>query len=365
MVRCVGSGRRVRWGLTGLVVASVALGLVTSGLRAEPVHRRAVVLVDRASGRVDRSFPDFDATTAVAALGGGFIVGSDYLKGLVRLTSEGRRDRAWSAVALRRSTVLQLERSGRTVIARAVSARGGRQVVEVVAVDVQSAGLLWRHTIAVPVGVFARVSSDVATLGGRVFVVGGFTSIAGVPRRFIAALDARSGRVLPWTGPRFTGVPRPRSPRVAAAGSRIYVAGDLAFPTILALDARSGRADRWRPRTRREIDSDNSLFATRKWVISGGQGGLEVFRASDGGRVAWPPVIGSAITFATDRERLYVGGNLQFRFVGGGLNNLAALDPRTGRLLAWAPQIADVVSISEVVENGDRVLVVGDYWDVG
>ena len=90
-----------------------------------------------------------------------------------------------------------------------------------------------------------------AASGSTIFVGGGYTRIGGQPRRYIAAVDARTGLPTAWN-PVSSG-DFPAVYVLAVSGSTVYAAGQFTHiggrqrHYVAALNARTGRALPWNP----------------------------------------------------------------------------------------------------------------------
>jgi hypothetical protein len=145
-----------------------------------------------------------------------------------------------------------------------------------------------------PIGVVSSLA-----LAGRTLYVGGkFLEIAGVPRPFLAAVEANTGALLDWT-------PNPNGPVMALAihAGRLYVGGRFTSiggaerRNVAALDMNTGAPTPWRP--------DAS---------------------------------GAVLAFGFSGRTVFVGG--EFDDVGGQIrNSIAALDAETGAATSWNAQL--------------------------
>lgn len=103
--------------------------------------------------------------------------------------------------------------------------------------------------------------------GGRVRAGGAFTTLGGLPRNFIGAVDAP--RALPWDV-----IPGPTTrSRVAVDGNSVYAggaftnAGGAARNRIAALDVTTGAATAWDPSASNAV---YSLAVSNGTVLAGG-----------------------------------------------------------------------------------------------
>jgi hypothetical protein len=174
--------------------------------------------------------------------------------------------------------------------------------------------------------------------GSTLYVAGEFGSIAGVRRDGLAAIDARSGAVLPW------------NPNLACAAlelcwTAIAAAGDTVFR------GRSG--PEYSPRVENgAVLAVGAADAKVRWQIP-----LSVPRVlidDLNGYVLEPAVAALAPAGST----LYVGGT--FTSLGGVQRmHTAALDAATGTVLPWHPRFTDVEQVVGSIAVGATNLTIG------
>jgi hypothetical protein len=196
-------------------------------------------------------------------------------------------------------------------------------------------------------GGFGGGVGAIASSGDMVYVGGGFTSIGGQARSFLAALDATTGAASPWN-------PSPDEDvlAIAVSGSSVYVGGNFATvggqarSTIAALDAATGGATSWNPGGDGVV---NALALSGSTVYVGGifwnMGGqprrcLAALDAATGAATAWNPdpddeLPGPQVkALAVRGTTVYVGGG--FSRIGGRPRScLAAVDRITGTATDW------------------------------
>ncbi|HEX6680192.1 MAG TPA: PQQ-binding-like beta-propeller repeat protein [Gaiellaceae bacterium] len=146
----------------------------------------------------------------------------------------------------------------------------------------------------------------IARLGGRLYIAGWFGKVDGRPSPGLAALDARTGRLLrDWR-------PRPR-PRYCSGCSDVTALGagrGLVFAgvpgAVLALDPRSG-ITRWRARVPGSEVNSLALAGQRLYVA--GDFGLRALDAATGRQLrSWsPPSTQSGVTAAQSGGRVLIG----------------------------------------------------------
>jgi hypothetical protein len=212
--------------------------------------------------------------------------------------------------------------------------------------------------------------------GNTVYVCGGFATIAGKPRQYIAALDGTTGEALDWDA-HADGLVAP----LAIHGNVLYVGGGFshvggkARQNIAALDAKTGNATSWNPA------ADGWVSAVSLWgkrVYAGGSfdhiGGkartaLAELDPETGLATDWNPIlpVASSEVGAMDVHggRLYFGG--QFNGVDGeSRHSLAAFDLRTGFLMDWNPpwrSVPNHVPIIYALKVDGRSIYVGGQFD--
>ena len=213
--------------------------------------------------------------------------------------------------------------------------------------------------------------------GNTVYVNGGFATISGKSRQYIAALDAETGEALDWDA-HSNGLVAP----LAIRGNILYVGGLFSQiggqprNNIAALNAKTGAATPWNP------DANGgawSVVARGKHVYVGGS-----FSHIGGQRRSLIAELDSETGLATEwdvsaqgpgapypyvapmllhGDRLYVGGS--FTAIGGqARNGLAAIDLHSGDLTDWDPQPSAAYCLPEisVLRGEGHSLYVGGYF---
>jgi len=227
--------------------------------------------------------------------------------------------------------------------------------------------------------------------GGTLYVAGDFSVIDGEPRTRLAAFDATTGDLLAWA-PVPSGTVGPYSgPNViglAAVGDTVFVGGNfaqingVARAGLAAVDGRTGQLLGWYPGPAN--DEVDVLTARRGIIYLGGYftsvAGQPRNRAAAvdlpvGTLLPWSPNVTGPDDAYVGPPRLaaivvgdsavYLGG--QFLSVGGVARNaLAAVDPDSGRALAWNPGTANNFSypypyVQSLALQDDTVYVGGNF----
>lgn len=187
----------------------------------------------------------------------------------------------------------------------------------------------------------------------------------------MAALDARTGRLLDWQAPLGGSSDGARLSvhALELGGSRLYVGGNFTSvggrerSGFAAFDADSGALLPWK---RHFGGGSGEILATHGQVITGGPESSWHFDAASartGRRLAWTSRLrGTATEFAVAGAILYLGGGPREGFgtvAGRPRRNLAAFDLSTGRFTSWAPRLAVDVTVNDIIPSGDQVLVIG------
>lgn len=189
-----------------------------------------------------------------------------------------------------------------------------------------------------------NISGPVLTLtrvGNVLYVGGSFTRIgaglAGSARTNVAAINAVSGAVLPWS-PNPNGVVR----AIATFGSRVFVGGSYTLisgesrTNLAALDAVSGSVTDWDPRVEGRV---NALqYVDDELIVGGSFSNISGVPRQNLAKVdpfsdtvsAWAPNPDGPVNAVLKLDRrVYVGGS--FTNISGAVRrNFSSLDPVTG-----------------------------------
>ena len=233
--------------------------------------------------------------------------------------------------------------------------------------------------------------------GGKIFAGGTFDSIDGMSRHRIAALDAVTGSISPWN-PSVNGTIR----AIVVSENTVYVGGTFTSAggknrnNIAALDASTGTATNWNPDANKPVRtlavSAGVVYAGGYFSTIGGQSrsriaALDVVSGlptpwnpnATGGKnhTILQPNFNAGETSINDIEvygnTVYVCGF--FTSIGGqSRNNLAALDPATGKASMWNPPVqayfGPIMFLPEDVllglsPNNNKVYISGEFSSVG
>jgi outer membrane protein assembly factor BamB len=342
------------------VVAFASFGCAGGSRNADTRRANApcpsAALVSARSGEVLRVFGAgaLPGTYAVAdGRGGWFVAGTG---GVVRLRGDGHVDRGWHAELPRPLLPLW-----------AVARSGARVYVtdrfRVIALDAATGGRLWssQRVDAAGYGYRNGITALSATRMA-VFAGGQFGRVGGVRRTALAALDARSGRVLQWP------MPPLRYPHattyatvLTAAGGRLYVGGNFGYvgrtprPGIAAVSLRNGRLLPFAPSS---VERIASIAVSGPTVFIGGTFTGGAFDAVTGRPLPWSRRVSGAGALTVGGSTLFLGGDLRSRI---GAHNLEAIDIATGRPRAWAPKLARYVSVGTLAVSGGKIFVGGSF----
>lgn len=218
----------------------------------------------------------------------------------------------------------------------------------------------------------------IAISGSTVYASGSFTSIGGQARNGLAALDAGTAEASAWnpnlnlnTNPGET----TEVPALDVSGATVFVGGDftsvggMSRTDLAAIDTTTGEATAWNPGLtpyfsfpsvgespiRALAVAGGVVYVGGTFSSAGGQprGDLAALDATTGAATSWNPGVSSASSENTTVGALiatpstvYVGGS--FTTLGGSArSDLGALSTSTGLATAWNPQLTAVKADTE------------------
>lgn len=201
------------------------------------------------------------------------------------------------------------------------------------------------------------VVGRIAVGGDRVFVAGGFSQIHDwIPRASFAAIDLRTGAVLPWA-PTTDGY---STTGFGVIGNTVYISGDfeqvdgVARHHIGAVDATVGALRPWypdlRPAESEHLATSVNTLVTHDHTVylSGyifGIGDVDVNNvaavdAETALPMTWNPhAEAGAYAILPTEHAIYVGGDVLHHLGGEARVGLGAVDPILGNALPWNPVV--------------------------
>ncbi|MGQ0720944.1 MAG: FlgD immunoglobulin-like domain containing protein [Candidatus Eiseniibacteriota bacterium] len=222
---------------------------------------------------------------------------------------------------------------------------------------------------------------------GTVHAGGVFTTIGGVPRNHIAALDAGTGAATSWN-PDANGPVR----ALAVSGGTVYaggtfssIGGSSVAINLAALDAATGAAlpswdgDAYMPGDVHELVlHGGTLYVGGDFTILGGQfrNNLGALDAATGAATGWNPGANGAVYALAVAERqsfpftvtVYAGG--EFATLGGQARlSLGAVDGNTAAATSWNPSassdVYDLLLTTDPFGNVTSVYAAGLFTTIG
>jgi hypothetical protein len=279
---------------------------------------------------------------------------------------------AWNADV--DGSVVALAVGGTTVyVGGSFGSVGGQARTSLGAIDTETGQVLsWAPDLVYPGS--RGIVSAVAVSGSTVYVGGLFTSVAGLARSHVAALDAATGLPTAWN-PNPNGQVR----ALAVDGTLVYVGGDFgtiggqARRFVGAIDTDTGLATAWDPAASGRVWAlalgGGAVYVGGDFREIGGQprNHLAAVDVSSGAVTAWDPDAGGGAlarvrVLAVDGTTVYAGGS--FGIVGGQpRHHLAAVDLRTGRATAWDPN--PNAAIAALAAAHGVIYAAGNFTEIG
>ena len=244
-----------------------------------------------------------------------------------------------------------VEHQGRLFVGGFFTTIGGVSRNNLAALDPETGSLFgWN-----PNPTIVRGQSDVSVLkadGNSVYVGGYFSDIGGEHRNFVAEIDVATGKARPWN-------PDPSNVTYAIAidddticiGGTFKSMGMIARRNLAAFDLTTGEVRPWNPSPDGLIVyalavAGGRVYAGGFFDHIGGQPRLDIAALDtlSGAALDWNPGADQVVrTLVTDGSTVYAGG--AFRVVGGQSRRfLAAIDAETGVVRPWNPDPNDWVT---------------------
>ncbi len=212
----------------------------------------------------------------------------------------------------------------------------------------------------------------ISVSGSSVFIGGSFTSIGGLPRNNLAAINAATGNIKTWD-------PEPDADvySLVISGSTLYVGGAFnnigltARNYLASFNISTGSLTTWDPEPDDYVEtfaiSGSNLYAGGNFSsMNGGsdtRNYLASFDISTGNLTTWDPEPdGEIFKLASSGTTLYAGGNFS-NIASNPRNYLASFDVSTGGLTSWDPEPDNTVQAFAI--SGSTLYVGGAFNNIG
>ena len=219
----------------------------------------------------------------------------------------------------------------------------------------------------------------IATHGDTVYIGGSFTTVGGLSRNHLAAINIKTGAVLNWN-------PNPDQDitSLAVNSNIVYAAGFIATiggqnrTAIAAIDIISGNVTSWNPVIKSKqpgfysiistlVYADNKLFVTGGYIDSiNGQVVLPsdnaVIDATTGQLVNWFSPNGKIYTALASNNLLYIGGAFN-SILGQSRSCLAAINLSSNTLTNW--NLNPDNAINKMILKNGKIYVGGNFSTIG
>ena len=219
----------------------------------------------------------------------------------------------------------------------------------------------------------------IATHGDTAYIGGSFTTVGGLSRNHLAAINIKTGAVLNWN-------PNPDQDitSLAVNSNIVYAAGFIATiggqnrTAIAAIDIISGNVTSWNPVIKSKqpgfysiistlVYADNKLFVTGGYIDSiNGQAVIPrdraVIDAATGQLVNWFSLNGNIYTALVNNNILHIGGD--FNSIGGQSRPfLSAINLSSNIINSWNPNANG--GIRKMILVNGKIYLAGTFSIIG
>jgi hypothetical protein len=211
--------------------------------------------------------------------------------------------------------------------------------------------------------------TDLHKISSTLYIAGGFHDVKGSVRDYLAAVNVSDGNPTSWD-------PVPDNPvtSISSSGSTIFVSGDFstingqAASKVAGINAANEALSDWRAPIGGQVyvvaAHANNIFIGGSISSFNAQSrsGIALIDELNGKLLSWNPSLdGVAMTIAYYSGKYYVGGS--FSTVNGQpRGNIASFDSTTFDLLAWNPSLDGGVRYLEA--DNSKLYVLGDFANV-
>lgn len=202
------------------------------------------------------------------------------------------------------------------------------------------------------------------------YICGDFDTIAHQVRKDVGSINIYTGQVTNWR-------PNPNNlvfdifleGNLAYLGGQFTTIGGQTRNRIAAIDINTGLANSWNPNANGAVRAieirGNRIYLGGEFTTMSGQSRykLAVLDKDIGTLFPWNPIVnGSVNTLAFSKDQLYVGGGITS--IGGQFRNrLACINTLTGKTTAWNPNVNN--TIYTLTKRDSTLYIGGNFTSVG
>ena len=236
-----------------------------------------------------------------------------------------------------------------------------------------------------PMAPFPKVAGAVLAIApdgsGGWYIGGSFNAVGGLPRAGLAHVRA-DRTVAPWNPNVSGGANTYRVEAIALSGNTVYIGGDfstmggLQRKNLAALNGTTAAVTSWNPGTDSTVHalavSGQVVYVGGEFDLISGQSRSRIaaLDATTAAATAWDP---NATSSGVDNyvAALVVSGNLvyaagNYQGIGGQVRrSLAALDATTGLATAWNPGASVTYQVMSLAVSGSVVYASGNFATIG
>ncbi|TGK91251.1 hypothetical protein EHQ30_13525 [Leptospira brenneri] len=218
--------------------------------------------------------------------------------------------------------------------------------------------------------------ASIAEFGGKIYILGNFTSVFGKPRRHGFSVDPTNGALSDWD-PKFSSPFTYPNGKIAFSsdGSKVLVPGSFSSVNVVersgfgSVDLTTGKATEFNPQFTGSIRylhvRDNLMYGGGLFtsVMNQSRTNFFILNLNTLSLEGPAPTFDSNVeTITTDNQYIYVGGSFT-NVAGSARAYIARLALTNGVVDSWNPT-ADS-EVYSIIAKDDKIFVAGDFNNIG